>query len=287
MGLITEREPVDLEAPILIMYLEGWIDAGLGAGTAMAAVLSQTSTERVIAFDVDSLVDHRARRPMLRLVDGVIDTVTWPQVELRAGTDRDGNELLVLIGPEPDMRWQEFSATVIDLARELNVKLVVGLGAFPAPVPHTRPVRLASTATSAELAEQVGFVAGAIEVPSGIHAVIEHDCGRAGIPAVGMWARVPHYIAQMPYPGASAVIVDGLVALTGLALSSGDLHRAHAVTSARIDEFVANNDEHLAMVRQLEAQVDATEEPSPPGSLPSGDELAAELERFLRSEPLE
>lgn len=285
MSLVRSRQTIHIDSPVLIMFLDGWVDAGLGAGAAMAAVLQQTSTDQVATFDVDALTDHRARRPVLRLVDGVIDSLTWPEIELRAGQDRDGNGVLLLTGPEPDMRWQEFSDTIADIARQEDVRLVVGLGAFPAPVPHTRPVRLASTATTAELAEKIGFVAGAIEVPCGINAVIEHACSRAGIPAAGVWARVPHYIAQMPFPGASGALVDGLVALTGLALSSGDLHRAGSLTTTRIDEFVANNPEHLAMVRQLEAQLDATEAPTAPSTIPSGDELAAELYRFLRAEP--
>lgn len=287
MDLLRTRRRVELHEPVLIMCLEGWIDAGLGAAGAMSAVLAQTTTEVVATFDIDALTDHRARRPVLRLENGVIDTLTWPQVELRTGHDRDGRAVALLVGPEPDMRWQQFSATVIDLAEDMGARLVVGLGAFPAPVPHTRPVRLASTATSAELAEAVGFVDGVIEVPVGIHAVIEHDCGRAGLPAVGMWARVPHYIAQMPYPAATAALLDGLVSLTGLSLQSGDIHRAATVTAARIDEFVSNNAEHHAMVQALEAQMDATEGPNPPGPLPSGDELAAELERFLRTEQQE
>jgi predicted ATP-grasp superfamily ATP-dependent carboligase len=191
----------------------------------------------------------------------------------------------VLRGPEPDFRWREFTDAVVTLARELGVPLLCALGAFPAPVPHTRPVRLASTATTRRLADQVGFVEGTIEVPSGIAGALEDACRDAGIEAVGLWARVPHYVAAMPYPAASAALLDALASTAGLTLDVRELHATAALHDARIDELIANSEEHAAMVKQLEEAVDSTEGPPlDPTHLPSGDELATELERFLRGE---
>jgi hypothetical protein len=279
---------VRVDTPVLVMGMEGWIDAGLGAGAAMATLVEQVPNQVIIRFDSDLLLDQRARRPVLRIVDGVTSPLTWPEIELRAGEDRAGNSMLLLVGPEPDMRWKSFTKTVVSLATEMGVRLAVGLGAFPAPVPHTRPTRLASTATSEELATQVGFVPGTIDVPAGIHAALERGFADAGVPAVGLWARVPHYAAAMPYPAASAALIEGLASVAALELHAGDLQAAAAMTTRRIDELIANSEEHTAMVHQLETQIDAAEESAPAsfdiGNLPSGDEIAAELERFLRGE---
>jgi len=274
--------------PVLVLCLEGWIDAGLGAGGALGAILGSRGTEQVAVWDADELVDHRARRPVLHLADGVATGLTWPEIQLRAGVDDLGRDLLVLMGPEPDMRWHAFSASVVELARQLGVRLAVGLGAFPAPVPHTRPLHLVATAPTPELAVEIGVVPGAIDVPAGIQAVLEADLNAAGIPAVGLWARVPHYVVSMAYPAASAALVDGLASFAGLRLPSQDLHESAARTAVRIDELIANSEEHRAMVAQLEAQADReaaiTQTSLGPGPLPSGDELAAELERFLRGD---
>jgi hypothetical protein len=274
--------------PVLVMCLEGWIDAGLGAGAAMSAVLSGRATERVAVWDADELIDHRARRPVLHLVDGVATGMTWPQIELRAGVDDAGRDMLFLTGPEPDMRWHAFSSSVVEMAHLFDVRIVVGLGAFPAPVPHTRPVRLVATAPTADLASDVGFISGSIDVPAGVQAALEQAFNDAGIPSVGLWARVPHYVVSMPYPAASAALVDGLAAVAGLTLPSRDLHAAAARARGRIDELIANSEEHQAMVAQLEGQVDQEMPLSggdmDPATLPSGDELAAELERFLRGD---
>ncbi|HVF74620.1 MAG TPA: PAC2 family protein [Acidimicrobiales bacterium] len=278
--------PGDLDAPVLVVGLDGWIDAGLGGSVASDHLLTTVPTEVLARFDNDALVDHRARRPTLRIEDGVNRGITWPEIELRVGQDRTGAWILVLSGPEPDMQWHAFTRAVADLATDLGVRLACGLGAFPAPVPHTRPVRLVATATNQALADRVGFMPGIIEVPAGIGAALEQAFAAVGIDAVGLWARVPHYVSAMPYPAASAALLDGLADLAGLELDARELHSTALGTATRIDALIANSDDHAAMVHQLETSHDTTElgPPLDPTRLPSGDEIAAELERFLRGE---
>ena len=272
---------------VLVLGLEGWIDAGAGGSQAMAALRAGTTTEVIGAFDSDALIDARARRPVVELTDGVHETITWPTIEVRAGTDRHGTGLVMLTGPEPDLRWRGFTEDVLHLAADLSVTMTVGFGAFPASVPHTRPVRLAATATSRELADGIGFVPGTIDVPGGIHAAIEQAMGVEGRPATGLWARVPHYIANLPYPAASVAILDGLRFVSGIDVDTTELEAAAEITNGRIDSLIANSEEHTAMLRALETQWDADlgriSGPMPT-ELPSGDELAAELERFLREQ---
>lgn len=276
-----EVDPGLVEPPLLL-GLDGWIDAGLGAANATATLLEHHDTALVASFDTDRLLDHRARRPTMVLSDGVIQDLRWPQIELRSGTDTEGRGMLLLVGAEPDHLWHSFTETVVDLALELGVSMVVGLGAYPAPVPHTRPVQLSCTASSDELAARVGFLRGSLEVPAGVQAAIEQHANSVGIPSIGAWAQVPHYTAAMPYPAASLALIEAVANLTGLALDSGDLADEAAATGHRIDELIKTNEEHAAMVQALELQADAT--PSPE-DLPSGDELAAELEKFLRDQP--
>ncbi|MGH8996494.1 MAG: PAC2 family protein, partial [Acidimicrobiales bacterium] len=163
------QEPT-LHRPVLVVGLEGWVDAGLGAATAIASILAADSSDLVATFDGDHFLDQRARRPVVRLVDGVNTEITWPQTQLRASHDADGNDVLYLVGPEPDFHWRGFVDAMVELAQRFGVRLVVGLGAFPAPAPHTRPVRLVATAppTSSELIDRVGRARGELEVPAGV-----------------------------------------------------------------------------------------------------------------------
>ncbi len=282
-----ERTPdhPDLTEGVLVIALDGWIDAGLGAAGAIAALLQAGPTELVAGFDGEELLDYRARRPVLRLVDGENTGLGWSEIQLRAGQDRAGRPIAYLVGPEPDLRWRGFAAAVGDLASELGIRLAVGLGAFPAPAPHTRPVRVAGVSPDQVLAGQVGIVPGRLDVPAGIEGVLELALARVGIPAVGLWARVPHYVATMSYPAASAALVDALAEVGGLDLDSSGLHRSADVVRQRVDELIAASDQHREMVRQLETNLDAAEgNPLDLGQIPSGDELAAELERYLRDE---
>ena len=137
-SLYAMVEQPDLESPVLVMVLKGWIDAGLGADGAADVLIDELDRHTVARFDADALLDQRARRPTMRLVDGVNTELTWEETELSWAKDASGNDVLLLLGTEPDHAWLAFSEQVVDLALDLGARMVVGLGAYPAPVPHTR-----------------------------------------------------------------------------------------------------------------------------------------------------
>jgi hypothetical protein len=282
----------ELDSPVLILALEGWIDAGLAAASAAAVLLEGLDTVTVARFDTDELLDYRARRPTVHMVNGVQKGLTWPSIELRAATDLEGKEMLLLVGSEPDRAWHHFVDDVVGLALDFDVRLCVGLGAYPAPAPHTRTSRMACSASTPSLATP-GFLRATLDFPGGAQAAVESGCDARGIPSLGLWAQVPHYAAGMPYPGASMGLVEGLASLAELSLPFGELPTLTDATRARLDELISQNPEHQDMVQQLEAAYERSENETvdiaPPltdeGNLPTGDELAAELERYLRDQP--
>ena len=280
-SLYSMVERPDLESPVLIMVLKGWIDAGLGADGA-ADVLTEGLDRRTVArFDADALLDWRARRPTMRLVEGVNTQLTWEETELSWAKDPVGHDVLMLFGNEPDHAWLAFSEQVVDLAEDLGVRMVVGLGAYPTPVPHTRAPLLAASASTEQLAQ--GLITNSVEVPSGVQGMIERRAALRGLPALGLWAQVPHYVSAMPYPAASLALLQGANRVTGLDLPIGDLRDQADASRRRIDELIAQNPEHTAMLEQLEAQADQLASNTALQAT-SGDELAAELERFLREQ---
>lgn len=271
----------DLESPVLVMVLKGWIDAGLGADGAADVLIDKLERRTVARFDADALLDWRARRPTMRLVDGINTQLTWEETELSWAKDASGNDVLLLLGNEPDHAWLAFSEQVVELSLDLGTRMVVGLGAYPTPVPHTRPPLLAASASSEELTE--GLLQNSVDVPSGVQGMIERRAALRGLPAIGLWAQVPHYVAAMPYPAASLALLQGANRLGGLDLPIGDLAAQADASRSRIGELIAQNPEHAAMLQQLEAQADH-QATSSELSATSGDELAAELERFLREQ---
>ena len=286
MTFASIRSWPQLDRPVLVLGLDGWVDAGYAGATAVNALLESVPHAVLATFDSDALLDQRSRRPLLRISHGTHGGLTWPELRLLYTTETDGRSLLVLAGPEPDLRWHEWTDEVVALGLRLGVEMVVGLGAFPAPVPHTRPVRLAATANSAELAGRVGFLPATMEVPAGAQAVLEVAFGEAGVPSIGVWARVPHYASGTPYPEASAALLDELSKLTSIRIDTVALHRAGDSSRDQIQALIQASEEHSAMVRQLEVQHDSELGLSAIEftNLPTGDEIAAELERFLRGE---
>jgi proteasome assembly chaperone (PAC2) family protein len=273
----------ELDAPVLVVVLDGWIDAGLGAAAAVEAITPGSALDPVAVFDSDILLDHRARRPTMHIADGVTTPLTWPTIELKAGADPEGHDVLFLLGAEPDHQWRAFSSDVVALAMEMGCRMVVGLGAYPAPTPHTRPTRVIATTAWPDLAGRVDIVHGRIDVPAGVQAAIEEHAHEVGLPSIGLWAQVPHYASAMPFPAAAEALIESLNDVAGLQFGTGRLNEDAAAARVRLDGLIADSSEHQQLVRQLEAQVDAVSDAEDAG-LPSGEELAEELQRYLRDQ---
>jgi proteasome assembly chaperone (PAC2) family protein len=280
-----------LERPVLVVMLQGWIDAAGAANEAMDAIESQMSPLPVASFDADTFIDFRARRPTMEIRDGRNSNIEWPSIDLYAGHDRNGRDLLILTGFEPDSAWNRFSVAVRELCARLDVSLMVGLGAYPFPTPHTRPSNLSCTTPSVELLNKHAYVRTSVDVPAGMAAVLEQVLHDAGIPAISIWAQVPQYIPAMSYPAAAVALLDGLSETAGLVFDRGSLQQEAVIQSERLDRLVAKNPEHREMVAKLEEAYDTmaprvTPTPQPNAlserDIPSPDELAAELEAFLR-----
>jgi PAC2 family len=266
-------EPGEQIAPVLVAAFDGWVDSGSAATTALANL---SSGGRVVArFEADRLFDYRARRPTLDIVDGRLTEIVWPELVLRGSRIAD-RDLLILTGPEPDYRWREFADSIIEIARRLGVVEWVSLGAIPAAVPHTRSVPILGTASEPGLLRggiKPGPL-GRLRVPSALVSVLELEVSQIGIPAVGYFAQVPHYVSG-PYPSAALELLRSLGRHLDLDLPEGDLPEESRQLRMHLDNLATGDATTHAYVERLESMVDEER-------LPSGDDLIEEIERFLR-----
>ena len=275
MSLYTLTESGDLVAPVLLAAFDGWVDAGSAATTALGQLIEDATV--VAAFDADVLFDYRARRPPLEIVDGRLTELTWHELALRR-TMVGERDVLVLVGPEPDYRWRAFIDAVVELARTLGVTEWISLGAIPAAVPHTRPVPILGTeATRGLLRGDVSAgPAGTLRVPSALVSALEFEVSAAGIPALGYFAQVPHYISG-PYATAAVELLRTLGHHLGAAIPAGSLEAEARELRDRLDTATGLDETTRSYVERLEAMYDEQR-------LPSGTDLIADIERFLRDQ---
>jgi predicted ATP-grasp superfamily ATP-dependent carboligase len=278
---------------VLIQTLTGFVDAGQATRLAREHLQETLESRLVARFDVDQLLDYRSRRPPMIFMEDHWEEYAEPRLELRLLHDDAGTAFLMLGGPEPDLQWERFTAAVSALVERLGVQVTIGLNSIPMAVPHTRPTGITAHATRRELIAGYEPWLQRVQVPGSAGHLLEYRLGQQGRDAMGFAAHVPHYLAQSEFPAAAEVLLESISRTTGLLLPTEKLRAAAEVVRADVDRQVAETEEAGAVVRALEEQYDAFTRgragsnllAEQTGRLPSADELGAELERFLASQP--
>ena len=287
VGLVWEQRPA-LVRPLLVAAFSGWNDAGDAASGAAEWLLRRGHGPRVAMIDCDEYVDYQSRRPTVELEEGVTRTVHWPTTEIHA-TSVGGRDLVVVRGVEPNLRWRGYCDAVLEVARDTGCEMVVTLGALIGDVVHTREVPVTGTSTDPDLVTRPDLMRSQYEGPTGIVGVLQDACREAGIPAVSLWAPVPHYVSNPPNPAATRALLARLGALAGLSLELDGLDELVDVWRHQVDRAVDDNDELAEYIHGIEAQMDEAPAASDPGPVlqPGPEEvaeLANEVERYLREQ---
>jgi predicted ATP-grasp superfamily ATP-dependent carboligase len=271
---VTIESTPRLRTPTMIAAFQGWNDAGGAASLAAGYLRVATDAERFAVIDPDPFIDYQQTRPTVTLLDGQVRTVEWPETEILASEDAD---VVIVIGPEPNMRWRAYTDAICELATQIGVELVVTLGALLADTQHTRPVPVSSTASDEELIARLALTRSNYEGPTGIVGVLHDACTHAGLRSASLWAATPHYISASPNPRAAVALLERLTDLVGTPGPSGELVRAASEYAVRVAAAVAEDPELAGYVEQLESAADA-EDP------PTGEDLARDFERYLREQ---
>ncbi len=279
-----DYRPDGLRAPALICAFKGWNDASDAASSAVTFVGGALGAKRFATIDPEEFYDFQATRPQISLVDGDTRQLVWPAVELfEARIPRAPRDLILLAGSEPSFRWRGFTDVIVELAEAIGAQLVVTLGALLADVPHTRPVAITGLASDPVLVSRLGLAPSSYEGPTGIVGVLHAACQQAGLPSASLWAAVPHYIAATPNPKAALALVRKLEGLVGVAVDASELESAASDYDRQVNIAVQSDPEVQAFVERLEqASSEAGVSERLDESLPSGEVIARDLQRFLR-----
>jgi proteasome assembly chaperone (PAC2) family protein len=281
---ISQHREVELRDPIMVAAFRGWNDAGDAASFAAAHLGRVWSAEKFASIDPEEFYDFQAVRPQVQLEEGLTRKITWPSNEFWAARLADSDQdVVVLVGTEPSMRWRTFSNLVLEVTRRHNVGLVITFGALLADVAHSRPVHITGTAADPALVERLNLQRSRYEGPTGIVGVLHDTLASKGIDSASLWAAVPHYLAVSPNPKAALALARKATELIGVPADVEELERATVAYEKRVAEVVAADDDVQAYVRLLEERTDErAADQIDPFNIPSGDALAAELEGFLR-----
>ncbi|MFD3727306.1 PAC2 family protein [Streptomyces sp. NPDC058671] len=268
----------ELIDPVMVAAFEGWNDAGDAASTAVAHLDREWKGEVFAALDAEDYYDFQVNRPTVFLENGV-RKITWPTTRLsvvRVGGDKP-RDLVLVRGIEPSMRWRSFCNELLAFAHELGVEMVVILGALLGDTPHTRPVPVSGVTSDPDLARTMDLEETRYEGPTGIVGILQEACTHAGVPAVSLWAAVPHYVSQPPNPKATLALLNRLEDLIGLRIPLGELPEDARAWQVGVDQLAAEDSEVAEYVQTLEEARDTAELPEA-----SGDAIAREFERYLR-----
>lgn len=273
LGFMAGREK--LRRPVVIAAFEGWNDAADSASAVIEHIADAYPTEHLFELDSDDYYDYQSSRPRVVQVDGLREVI-WPATELRIA-HLPGRDVILVSGPEPNMRWQQFCGALVSAFRSLEPELIVLLGAMLTDAPHTRPLPVSGTCADPGLARTLGLEPSNYEGPTGITGVLADQCRRAGFREVSLWVSVPHYVAAPPNPKATLALLTRVEDLLDLALELGELPEQARAWQRGIDELAAEDSDFSEYIGQLEAQQDEGELPET-----TGDSIAAEFQRYLR-----
>lgn len=267
---------------MMICAFAGWNDGGEAATTAVRNLRSQWGARRFAEIDPEEFYDFQVNRPMVRLIEGSTRRIDWPASRFSWARIND-RDVIVFVAVEPNVRWRAYARSVLQVCSDMDVALLVTLGAFLADVPHTRPAPVNAASEDEDWLARPEVVAARYEGPTGIVGVLNSAAALAGVPALSLWAAAPHYLPQSRNPKVALALLEALRDLTGLEIDTGEIELAARVFEREVSEAIDEDGNLAAYVQRLEEASEAMGS-GEEGALEaaSGDDIAAELERFLR-----
>ncbi|MDR1119214.1 MAG: PAC2 family protein [Bifidobacteriaceae bacterium] len=277
--------------PVLLYAFEGFVDSGLAAGLAIGDLVNREDTERLVTFNADELLDYRSRRPPMTFAEGGWTDYHQPSLAIDLAHDAAGSPFLLMYGPEPDMRWEAFADAVVEVAETFDIRLAIAMHGIPSAAPHTREWKVTGPDQSGDLVNQVaGSRTAKIQLPGSAMALTELKLREIGREAQTFTVHVPHYLSQLPSPIGTARLMRAIGSATGLDFDLGQIEEAAEVQTRQLEKQVSEQPELAAAIAKMEERHDSEQSHAPAGELlaeaiPTGDEIAAEFERFLASQP--
>jgi predicted ATP-grasp superfamily ATP-dependent carboligase len=270
----------DVSQPVMVCAFGGWNDGGEAATTALRYVRERWGGRPFARVDPEEFFDFQVNRPLVHLEEGDTRSITWPTCEFSSARPH-GRDVVLFSGVEPNVRWRTFTGEIVDVARMLDVELLVTMGAFLADVPHTLPAPVTAASTDPAWIGKLGIQASQYEGPTGIVGVLHDAANRAHLPSVSLWAAAPHYLPAGTNPKVALSLLGKLSELLEVRIDTDEMAAAAAAWEQKVREALEEDENLTSYVGKLEELAAGR---AGFGDIPTGDQLATELERYLREQ---
>ena len=283
MRWLAERT---LDRPVLIAGFTGWNDAGDAASSALTTMVESWGADVLAEIDPEMFTDFATVRPQVRLDGERNRSIVWPTVGVWSAS-LPGTDVILMLGPEPALRWRLFSEQVTGIAEHFGATMALSLGALLADVPHSRPVPLVGTASDPDLIDRFELQRSQYEGPTGIVGVLHDALHRTGLPTASLWAAVPGYASQVPSPKAAMALVDRACSMIGTPAPLSRLASGAAEYDEHVNALIGDDEdmvEYLSRLEQMNDETEATDDDLTTAAPIDPDELMSEVEKFLRDQ---
>ena len=270
-----------LRTPVMLCAFAGWNDAAEAATQAISHLMKVWDSHLVAEVDSQDYYDFQVNRPSVQIDDSAIRKITWPTSSIfEVSTPHLDHDFLIVKGIEPSMRWQSFCAEILDLADDYEVRSSITFGSLLADVPHTRPIVVTSSGATPEISNRLGLAISKYEGPTGIVGVLQDFASKRDIDAISLWASVPHYVSTPPCPKASLALINSLEEYLSIEIPVIELVESSKNWEVQVNKIAQEDNEIGDYVKELEKNRDAADLPEA-----TGESIAKDVERFLRSNP--
>ena len=270
-----------LRNPVMLVALRGLFDIGGVATSALDWMLKERDFAVVADIDPDPFFDFTQERPEVFTDTDGDRQIRWPENEFTIIRYPEGaRDMVVLNGVEPHVSWAVFTQSVVEVAKGLGCTLVISLGAAAEQVPHSRVPFVVGSTTNSDLASRLGLSRPQYQGPTGVAGVLLDALDQAKIPNISLRVGVPHYLMHAQHPKSAAALLQHLQHVLGIPTDHANLQQEISRWQELHDAAVEGDPQASAYVQMLEHRHDQLVEQN----MPTGDDLAAELEEFLRNQ---
>jgi proteasome assembly chaperone (PAC2) family protein len=253
-----------LRNPRLLLGLSGWMDGGEVSTGSVKCLIDKLGAEKFAQIDPNGFYIYSFPgsmeltalfRPHTRIKNGLVQTYDTP---ISAFYCSEQSDLILFLGKEPNLKWEEFAECIFSICTEFNVGIIYFIGSIAGLVPHTREPRLFCSVSKPELKEtfkHYGIKFSNYEGPASIVTYLTYCCSKRNLDMVSLVATTPAYV-QGTNPKCIEGVTRRLAGMLDLEVDLDDLRNISDEFERKLSDVVQEQPELESNIHKLEEDYD-------------------------------